>query len=109
MNYDHFLVPPHGNISLRKDYDPGFIGHFHKKSEVAGQLEAGVKQLAAYQDILYAQNTYAVLILFQAMDAAGKDSTIKHVMSGVNPKVVKSPALRHPQPKNSIMITFGER
>ncbi|NJK29384.1 MAG: polyphosphate kinase 2 family protein [Acaryochloris sp. RU_4_1] len=86
MNYDHFLVPPHGNISLRKDYDPGFIGHFHKKSEVAGQLEAGVKQLAAYQDILYAQNTYAVLILFQAMDAAGKDSTIKHVMSGVNPQ-----------------------
>jgi PPK2 family polyphosphate:nucleotide phosphotransferase len=50
------------------------------------KLKTGILQLAKYQDILYAQNTYSLLIIFQAMDAAGKDSTIKHVMSGVNPQ-----------------------
>lgn len=50
------------------------------------QLQAGIEQLAYYQDVLYAQNTYALLIIFQAMDAAGKDGVIKHVMSGVNPQ-----------------------
>lgn len=49
-------------------------------------MQADVERLAEYQNILYAQNTYALLIIFQAMDAAGKDSTIKHVMSGVNPQ-----------------------
>jgi len=49
-------------------------------------LEKDVARLRKYQDILYAQNTYALLIIFQAMDAAGKDSAIKHVMSGVNPQ-----------------------
>ena len=50
------------------------------------KLKTGILQLAKYQDVLYAQNSYSLLIIFQAMDAAGKDSTIKHVMSGVNPQ-----------------------
>jgi PPK2 family polyphosphate:nucleotide phosphotransferase len=81
----HFIAKPGNKIKL-KDFDPKYTGDFKDKSEVAGFLEAGVKELAKYQDMLYAQNTYALLIIFQAMDAAGKDSTIKHVMSGINPQ-----------------------
>ncbi|MBE9122506.1 polyphosphate kinase 2 family protein [Tychonema sp. LEGE 07199] len=81
-----FIVPPEQNISLAKDYDPGYKADNLKKSKAKGQLKEGIEALAEYQDILYAQNTHAVLIIFQAMDAAGKDSTIKHVMSGINPQ-----------------------
>jgi PPK2 family polyphosphate:nucleotide phosphotransferase len=49
-------------------------------------LQSGIEQLAKYQDMLYAQHTHALLIILQAMDAAGKDGVIKHVMSGVNPQ-----------------------
>ncbi|ABA22741.1 Polyphosphate:AMP phosphotransferase [Trichormus variabilis ATCC 29413] len=86
MNQDAFIVTPGSKISLRKDYDPAYQDGYHEKAEAAQKLQANIQQLAQYQDILYAQNTYAVLIIFQAMDAAGKDSTIKHVMSGVNPQ-----------------------
>ncbi|NJR66903.1 MAG: polyphosphate kinase 2 family protein, partial [Leptolyngbyaceae cyanobacterium CRU_2_3] len=79
-------VPTHKKISLHKDYDPAYTGIYKSKGDVAGKLQEGIEALAKYQDILYAQNTYALLIVFQAMDAAGKDSTIKHVMSGVNPQ-----------------------
>lgn len=85
MNYDRLKVPSNSKISL-KDYDPNYTGDVRHKSEAAPLLQAGIEQLGAYQDILYAQNTYSVLIIFQALDAAGKDSTIKHVMSGVNPQ-----------------------
>jgi PPK2 family polyphosphate:nucleotide phosphotransferase len=86
MNHDPFIVHPGAKISLKDDYDPTYKAEFHEKSDAKRKLKAGIKQLANYQDILYAQNTYALLIIFQAMDAAGKDSTIKHVMSGVNPQ-----------------------
>lgn len=86
MNYDAFLVPPGAKISLQKDYDPAYKAEFIEKSDAVKRLQTGIEQLANYQNILYAQNTYALLIIFQAMDAAGKDSTIKHVMSGVNPQ-----------------------
>jgi PPK2 family polyphosphate:nucleotide phosphotransferase len=81
-----FLVPPNKRISLAKDYDPGYRGEYLRKAEAAEKLQQGVKLLAEYQDKLYAQNTYAMLIILQAMDAAGKDGTIKHVMSGLNPQ-----------------------
>ncbi|AFZ24074.1 Polyphosphate:AMP phosphotransferase [Cylindrospermum stagnale PCC 7417] len=86
MNYDDFLVPPGAIISLQKDYDPAYKAEFIEKADAVKRLQTGIEQLANYQNILYAQNTYALLIIFQAMDAAGKDSTIKHVMSGVNPQ-----------------------
>jgi PPK2 family polyphosphate:nucleotide phosphotransferase len=79
-------APTDGKIALAKDYDPGYTGDFMKKSEAEAMLEEGVKLLAEQQDRLYAQNTYSLLLVFQAMDAAGKDGTIKHVMSGINPQ-----------------------
>ncbi|KAM3093137.1 polyphosphate kinase 2 family protein [Phormidesmis sp. 146-35] len=86
MKYDRLIVPPGAKISLAKDYNPGYTGDYKDKAESEGKLKSDVERLAAFQDILYAQDTHAVLILFQAMDAAGKDGTIKHVMSGVNPQ-----------------------
>jgi PPK2 family polyphosphate:nucleotide phosphotransferase len=85
MNHDPFIVKPGSNISL-KQYDSKYTDGFITKIEAEGKLEADILQMQKYQDFLYAQNTYALLIIFQAMDAAGKDSTIKHVMSGVNPQ-----------------------
>jgi PPK2 family polyphosphate:nucleotide phosphotransferase len=81
-----FRVPPDTKISPRKDYDPGYTGDFVKKKHAKGLLQKGIEHLAIYQDMLYAQDTYALLLIFQAMDAAGKDGTIKHVMSGINPQ-----------------------
>ena len=81
-----FIVPPGQRISLAKDHDPAYKAHYLKKSEAESELHEGIEALAKYQDVLYAQDTYALLIIFQAMDAAGKDSTIKHVMSGINPQ-----------------------
>ncbi|MBE9219556.1 polyphosphate kinase 2 family protein [Dolichospermum flos-aquae] len=86
MNHDPYIVKPGSQISLVKDYNPGYKCEFHQKGDAVRKLKAGILQLAKYQDILYAQNNYSLLIIFQAMDAAGKDSTIKHVMSGVNPQ-----------------------
>ncbi|GAB4379765.1 MAG: polyphosphate kinase 2 family protein [Elainellaceae cyanobacterium] len=78
------IAQPGAKITL-KNFDPDYTGDFTKQ-DVEGLLQEGVQRLANYQDILYAQNTYALLLVFQAMDAAGKDSTIKHVMSGINPQ-----------------------
>ena len=67
-----------------RDFDAADTGTM-KSKEAAAQLQRGVDQLSDLQDKLYAQHQWAVLLIFQAMDAAGKDGTIKHVMSGVNP------------------------
>ena len=80
------LVPPGTKISLATDYDPGFKGDYLDRKHAAKKLQDGIQRLATYQDMLYAQDTYALLIIFQALDAAGKDGTIKHVMSGINPQ-----------------------
>jgi len=71
-----------------KDFDPGDTGELGSadKPRAKELLARGVEWLAEEQNKLYAQNRWAVLLVFQAMDAAGKDSTIKHVMSGVNPQ-----------------------
>jgi PPK2 family polyphosphate:nucleotide phosphotransferase len=70
-----------------EDYDPSdTLGLKMDKSEAAELLECGSAWLAMEQDVLYAQDSWSVLIIFQAMEAAGKDSTIKHVMSRVNPQ-----------------------
>ena len=68
-----------------KDFDPGNTCDL-RKGEAAGLLQRGTQWLAEEQDMLYAQDCWSLLLIFQAMDAAGKDSTIKHVMSGVNPQ-----------------------
>ena len=66
--------------------DPAETLGFESKDEVADTVARGVARLSALQEKLYAQDRWAVLLVFQALDAAGKDSTIKHVMSGVNPQ-----------------------
>jgi PPK2 family polyphosphate:nucleotide phosphotransferase len=82
---DRLVAPPGKKISL-KDYDPGWTGSIKDKNAATALLQEGVQQLAQLQDKLYAQDTYALLMVFQAMDAAGKDGTIRHVMSGINPQ-----------------------
>ena len=79
-----FVVLPHQKIKLKK-YNPAYTGNVNKQ-EVEDFLTSSVNKLSEIQDKLYAQDKYAILIIFQAMDAAGKDSTIKHVMTGINPQ-----------------------
>ncbi len=69
-----------------KDFDPADTGHWHSKEHAEEALQQGIVRMAELQDELYAQDRWAVLLIFQAMDAAGKDGIIKHVMSGVNPQ-----------------------
>jgi len=67
-------------------FDPDDTADVKNKARALQLLDRGILRLADGQERLYAQNTWALLVIFQAMDAAGKDSTIKHVMSGVNPQ-----------------------
>jgi len=85
MDHSPFRVLPNKKVRL-KNFDPSFIGDYTDKKVAQEKLQQDVEQLAAYQDVFYAQDRYSLLLVFQAMDAAGKDSTIKHVMSGVNPQ-----------------------
>jgi PPK2 family polyphosphate:nucleotide phosphotransferase len=80
------------------DVDPGDIGHLRAEDKAAAKqaLAVGVEALAALQDMLYAQDRWAVLLIFQAMDAAGKDGAIKHVMSGVNPQGCQVASFKSP-------------
>lgn len=69
-----------------KEFDPADTAHWHSKEHAQKALAEGIARMAELQDKLYAQDRWAVLLIFQAMDAAGKDGAIKHVMSGVNPQ-----------------------
>src|SRR5271156_3909364 len=69
-----------------KDFDPADTSGVKSKSVAEKELPRGVERLSDLQDKLYAQDRWAILLIFQAMDAAGKDGAIKHVMSGVNPQ-----------------------
>ena len=79
------VVHPNRRIRLKKHYDPTWTASV-KQGDAKLLLENGVRRLSEQQALLYAQDTYAVLMIFQAMDAAGKDGAIKHVLSGVNPQ-----------------------
>lgn len=84
------LVAPYRITSGKKfslaDHDPGDTGPVPDKKAAQAYLRQGVAELQELQDRLYAQDQWSLLLIFQAMDAAGKDGTIKHVMSGVNPQ-----------------------
>ena len=82
-------------ISLT-DFDTDYDHKMINKEEGTEMLENGIKQLASMQDMLYADNRHSVLIILQAMDAAGKDGAIKHVMSGFNPQGVKVTSFKAP-------------
>jgi len=83
-----FRVEPGRTIDLPRDFDPGYRDDLLKKKDSDELLELGVQLLADYQERLAAQDTYGLLVVLQALDAAGKDGTIRHVMSGVNPQGV---------------------
>jgi PPK2 family polyphosphate:nucleotide phosphotransferase len=89
-------VKPGSKVNLAKDFDPGYKADFVKKKDGAGLLETGIAMLADYQARLAAQDTYGVLVCLQALDAGGKDGTIRHVMSGVNPQGVKVTGFKVP-------------
>jgi PPK2 family polyphosphate:nucleotide phosphotransferase len=95
----HLLVEPGRTISLRKDFDPKYTGGFRDKEGALAELKLNVERLAGEQDVLYAGDTYALLIVFQALDAAGKDGTIKHVMSGINPQGCEVFSFKAPSPE----------
>ena len=88
-----FRVPTHGRVRL-KDYDPAWAGRDHFRTLAKDALKAraeaflrnNLAALSAAQEVLWATDRHAVLVVLQAMDAAGKDGAIKHVMSGVNPQ-----------------------
>ena len=97
---DMFRVPPEKKIKL-KDYSTDWDGDDSLPEEERRQVAAeflakNVEDLAAAQELLYAADTWSVLCIFQAMDAAGKDGTIKHVMSGVNPQGVQVVSFKRP-------------
>jgi PPK2 family polyphosphate:nucleotide phosphotransferase len=69
-----------------KDFDPSDTAHIHSEEDAEEHLQRDIARMEDLQDKLYAQDRWALLLIFQAMDAAGKDGTIKHVMSGVNPE-----------------------
>ncbi|HEY2129062.1 MAG TPA: polyphosphate kinase 2 family protein [Streptosporangiaceae bacterium] len=89
-------VPPGTAVNLAKDYDPGARFGVRKKHDGLVMLSRGVELLAEYQDRLAAQDVYGVLVVLQALDAGGKDGTIKHVMSGVNPQGVTVSSFKAP-------------
>ena len=85
LDHKPFLVEPGRKIKLA-DFDPGDTAGFRDKGEAHEALLDDVTTLSSMQELLWASGEYAVLVILQALDAAGKDSTIKHVMSGVNPQ-----------------------
>ena len=100
MSWASKIVKPYrvedGSKFRLKDFDPGDTGNIHSKEHAEQLLTQGIASLAEFQDKLYAQNRWAVLLIFQAMDAAGKDGAIKHVMSGVNPQGVQVYSFKTP-------------
>jgi PPK2 family polyphosphate:nucleotide phosphotransferase len=99
---DGLRVKPGARVSLGNDFDPGFKGPFARKEDGAELLRRGVEVLAEYQNRLAAQDTYGVLVVMQGIDAAGKDGTIRHVMSGVNPQGVKVHSFKVPSPEELV-------
>jgi PPK2 family polyphosphate:nucleotide phosphotransferase len=81
-------VKPGSKVNLARDFDPAYKPDIVKKKDAAPLLQTGIEMLCDYQARLAAQDTYGVLMCLQALDAGGKDGTIRHVMSGVNPQGV---------------------
>jgi polyphosphate kinase 2 (PPK2 family) len=89
-------VKPGSKVNLAKDFDPGYKAGYVKKKDARRILGNGIAMLCDYQSRLAAQDRYAVLMCLQALDAGGKDGTIRHVMSGVNPQGVHVTSFKQP-------------
>jgi PPK2 family polyphosphate:nucleotide phosphotransferase len=90
-----FLVKPHGRVRLSQ-YDPADTAPFISEEDAKGLLKKATKRLFDLTEILYAQDCWSLLLIFQAMDAAGKDSAIKHVMRGLDPKATQVFTFKEP-------------
>ena len=95
MNHKDFLVPEGKQIKLAA-YDADFTGNYQNKEAGLADLEKSRAQIIKLQEIMYAQKQHALLVIFQAMDAAGKDSTVKHIFSGINPQGLQTAAFNPP-------------
>jgi PPK2 family polyphosphate:nucleotide phosphotransferase len=91
-----FRVRPGAKVSLAKDFDPAFKAGITRKKDGRELLAEGVQLLSEYQSRLAAQDTWGLLVVLQALDAAGKDGAIRHVMSGVNPQGVRVHSFKVP-------------
>lgn len=96
MSKNQPLRPEPGDSIDLKDYDPGFTGDYRDKESALPHIEKNRRRMEALQDVLYAERKHALLIVLQAMDAGGKDGTIRHVMSGVNPQGVQVTSFKVP-------------
>lgn len=85
MKYKEFFVEEGKKLSLKK-HKTDYTGKYKDKEAAVADLQKNIERLSKLQDVLYAQNHHALLIIIQALDAAGKDGLIKHVMSGLNPQ-----------------------
>jgi PPK2 family polyphosphate:nucleotide phosphotransferase len=92
------VVKPRSKVRLPESFDPGFTAGLSSEDGAGAQevLRQGVELLADYQERLAAERTHGVVVILQAMDAAGKDGTIRHVMSGVNPQGVDVNSFKQP-------------
>jgi PPK2 family polyphosphate:nucleotide phosphotransferase len=95
MDIEKLIYPPDKKKKL-KDFDPNYTGKYESKEEGCEKLKKSAKKLAELQDKLYAHDKYSLLLVFQAMDAAGKDGTIKSVMYGVNPQGCQVKSFKSP-------------
>src|SRR5262249_5242905 len=95
VDLSRYRVPPGRRVNLKR-YDPGDTGPFKHKRKAVAQLQRGITQLIALHERLYAHDRWDVLLIVQALDAAGKDSAIDHVMSGLNPQGTQVFAFKQP-------------
>jgi PPK2 family polyphosphate:nucleotide phosphotransferase len=95
LDHSELQVKPGIDVGLA-DFDAGSTGVFHNHQHAKSKLQSDIKRLAELQSIFYASGKYALLIVLQGMDAAGKDGAIKHVMTGVNPQGVDVTSFKVP-------------
>jgi PPK2 family polyphosphate:nucleotide phosphotransferase len=95
MKLSNYVVKPNSKVNLEK-YNISDTSGYKSKEEAKDQLEKNIEKMIELQDKLYAMDRYSMLLIFQAMDAAGKDSTIKHVMSGLNPQGTQVYSFKQP-------------
>ena len=95
---EQFRVKPKDQVKLAKS--PTSVDPFYRsKEEYRELLNEQIERMSALQGLLYANNSWSILLIFQAMDAAGKDSMIKHVLSGINPQGCEVYSFKHPSPE----------
>lgn len=98
MKTDIFRAEQGKRVNLKK-HKTDFTANYKSKKDAVKDLEKNIVRLSKLQDVLYAQNVHSLLIVIQALDAAGKDSLVKHVMSGVNPQGCQVFAFKAPSPE----------